>query len=159
VLALPRCLRVGKNHCNLVGNNGSKSISSLPTNGNIDKTSVSELAPTVPSLPADCPDLSALALLLLAWLPPPKWTHEQSLAEESAPGNGHSTNQSEENNAEKSAANSSQSWALYAQCLPALREVGNAIAMTPAEAQQWVHAVKPSDDDDGCDFSKINLSH
>jgi len=157
VLALPRCLRVGKNHCNLVGNNGSKSISSLPTNGNIDKSSVGEIIPSqsVPNLPADCPDLSALALLLLAWLPPPIWSQDQSLpppevlaAEKAAPKDGRSRNQSVNEKVGGSEVDGSKSWALYAQCMPTLREVGNAIAMTPAEVQEWVKAAKSMGGDD-----------
>lgn len=157
MLALPRCLRVGKKHCNLVGNNGSESISGLPTNGNIDKSGVGEIIPSqsVPSLPADCPDLSALALLLLAWLPHPIWSQEQSLplsevsaAEEAAPNDGRCRNQSVNEKAGGSEVERSKSWALYAQCMPTLREVGNAVAMTPAEAQEWVKAAKSTGGDD-----------
>jgi hypothetical protein len=38
----------------------------------------------------------------------------------------------------------------YAECLPTLREVGNAIAMTPAEAQQWSDAGRKADGDEEC---------
>ena len=112
IAVLPRALRVGREAAG--GPNGC-----------------------VRGLSLDCPDLSALALLLLAWLP-------------SAPTDPISTDDDDDDDGK--VLSDASAFALYAATLPTLAAVGNAVAMTPTDVAAWVAALPATSA--GCDDSR-----
>mmetsp|Transcript_26924 Transcript_26924/g.60198 ORF Transcript_26924/g.60198 Transcript_26924/m.60198 type:complete len:418 (-) Transcript_26924:454-1707(-) len=123
VLTLPRCLRVGKEFV-------TTDRGHLPV-----------------MLPPDCPDLSALAILLLAWLPGSDdlqgpLGEENPLLDSNSCGTGSAGGGDSQSNTAAAAENvfgPSEGWELYAKCLPTADELSNAVVMSPERAAAWAN--------------------
>jgi hypothetical protein len=128
----------------------------------------------VQGLRVDCPDLSALALLLLTWLPPPPRRklakHASSQAgqagaagrgrggaadegDEDGGGDEDGEDEDEDEDEDDRLLSDESAFALYAATLPTAHALSNAVTMGPraqqAWAQAWAQAKPVEHEDDG----------
>jgi hypothetical protein len=140
-------LRVGKEYATTTARNGHRLDVSGNTNDNENNCCL---------LHPDCPGLSALSFLLLAWLeappPPPDKQQQQKQQQHEGGGSGAAAAaaaavndmKSTDNGMADTAAVDMAGWRLYTSLLPKASALGNAVTMTPEERLAW--AAIPGDD-------------
>ena len=107
----------------------------------------------MPGLSVDCPDLSALALLLLAWLPPPGPARQALAAGRGGgrgveDGGGGGGENSESDGDDGPLLSDEGAFSLYAATLPTAKALSNGVTMSQRARQAWAQVQPKGEDED-----------